>query len=188
MDVLVATDFFTTEVWTLGGLVTYYVLFFIQLGSRQVHMAGVTLHPHDAVDGAGGAQRHHGGVGVPHPGSISSMTVTPSSVPPLSRSSMMQVYPRTAAASVALFECVRGALGAIGQRGSTIAVDAVWRSVRCIMSSPSMSPIITRSASSGQGQCASCFLQSSQDIESCGPIKCRERLGGLLKYYHRKAA
>jgi transposase len=29
MDVLVATDFFTTEVWTLGGLVTYYVLFFL---------------------------------------------------------------------------------------------------------------------------------------------------------------
>jgi putative transposase len=32
MDVLVATDFFTAEVWTLGGLVTYYVLFFIHLG------------------------------------------------------------------------------------------------------------------------------------------------------------
>jgi transposase InsO family protein len=45
MDVLVATDFFTTEVWTLGGLVTYYVLFFIHLGSRQVHIAGVTPHP-----------------------------------------------------------------------------------------------------------------------------------------------
>ncbi len=27
MDVLVATDFFMAEVWTLGGLVTYYVLF-----------------------------------------------------------------------------------------------------------------------------------------------------------------
>src|SRR6266568_4147141 len=27
MEVLVATDFFTAEVWTLGGLVTYYVLF-----------------------------------------------------------------------------------------------------------------------------------------------------------------
>jgi putative transposase len=45
MDVLVATDFFTAEVWTLGGLVTYYVLFFIHLGSRQVHVAGVTPHP-----------------------------------------------------------------------------------------------------------------------------------------------
>src|SRR6266508_2846324 len=45
MDVLVATDFFTAEVWTLGGLVTYYVLFFIHLGSRKVHVAGVTPHP-----------------------------------------------------------------------------------------------------------------------------------------------
>jgi putative transposase len=45
MDVLVATDFFTTEVWTLGGLVTFYVLFFIELGSRRVHIAGVTPHP-----------------------------------------------------------------------------------------------------------------------------------------------
>ncbi len=48
MDVLVATDFFTTEVWTLGGLVTYYVLFFIHLSSRQVHVAGMTPHPNQA--------------------------------------------------------------------------------------------------------------------------------------------
>jgi transposase InsO family protein len=45
IDVLMATDFFTTEVWTLGGLVTYYVLFFIHRGSRKVHLAGVTPHP-----------------------------------------------------------------------------------------------------------------------------------------------
>ena len=48
MDVLVATDFFTAEVWTWGGLVTYYVLFFIHLGSRQVYVAGVTPHPNEA--------------------------------------------------------------------------------------------------------------------------------------------
>ena len=47
MDVLVATDFFTAEVWTLGGLVTYDVLFFIHLGSRRVHVAGVTPHPNE---------------------------------------------------------------------------------------------------------------------------------------------
>src|SRR5437660_10437283 len=45
---IVYTDFFTAEVWTLGGLVTYYVLFFIHLGSRQVHVAGVTPHPTQA--------------------------------------------------------------------------------------------------------------------------------------------
>ena len=44
-DVLWATDFFTTEVWTLGGLVTFYVLFFLHVGSRRVHIAGVTPHP-----------------------------------------------------------------------------------------------------------------------------------------------
>jgi putative transposase len=48
MDVLVATDFCTAEVWTLGGLVTYDILFFIHLGSRKVHIAGMTPHPHEA--------------------------------------------------------------------------------------------------------------------------------------------
>ena len=45
MDVLVATDFFTAEVWTTAGLVTYYVLFCIHLASRKVYMAGVTPYP-----------------------------------------------------------------------------------------------------------------------------------------------
>src|SRR5262249_47592979 len=45
MDVLWATDFFTTEVWTMRGLVTYYVLFVIHLETRRVHIAGVTPHP-----------------------------------------------------------------------------------------------------------------------------------------------
>jgi hypothetical protein len=36
LDVLVATDFFTAEVWTTVGLVTYYVLFFLHL-DRPTH-------------------------------------------------------------------------------------------------------------------------------------------------------
>jgi len=42
MEVLVGTDFFTVEVLTLKGLVTYYVLFFIHLESRRVSLAGMT--------------------------------------------------------------------------------------------------------------------------------------------------
>jgi transposase InsO family protein len=45
MEVLVATDFFTTEVWTWCGLVTYYILFFIHLSSRKIYVAGMTPHP-----------------------------------------------------------------------------------------------------------------------------------------------
>jgi len=44
-DVLVGMDFFTTEVLTLKGLTTYYVLFFIPLESRQVNLAGFTRYP-----------------------------------------------------------------------------------------------------------------------------------------------
>ena len=38
-------DFFTVEVLTWRGLVTYYVLFFLHLGSRRVSVAGITRHP-----------------------------------------------------------------------------------------------------------------------------------------------
>ncbi len=40
-----ATDFFTKKVWTPGGLVEFYVLFFIHIGTRKVHVAGVTPNP-----------------------------------------------------------------------------------------------------------------------------------------------
>jgi hypothetical protein len=33
------------EVCTLKGLVSYYILFFIDIASRSVHIAGITLHP-----------------------------------------------------------------------------------------------------------------------------------------------
>ena len=45
MAVLAGVDFFTVEVLTWRGLVTYYVLFFIHLESRRVCLAGVTRHP-----------------------------------------------------------------------------------------------------------------------------------------------
>jgi Homeodomain-like domain len=45
MAVLAGTDFFTVEVLTWRGLVTYYVLFFLSLETRRVTLAGVTRHP-----------------------------------------------------------------------------------------------------------------------------------------------
>ena len=47
MSVLTGTDFFSVEVLTLRGLVTYYVLFFIHLESRKVEVSGITPHPNE---------------------------------------------------------------------------------------------------------------------------------------------
>jgi putative transposase len=43
--VIAGADFFTTEVWTWQGLVTYYTVFVIDLASRRVHVLGSTPHP-----------------------------------------------------------------------------------------------------------------------------------------------
>jgi putative transposase len=44
-DVLAAVDFTTVEVWTQKGLVTFYLLFVMELATRRVHFAGATANP-----------------------------------------------------------------------------------------------------------------------------------------------
>src|SRR5882762_9227375 len=44
-ECLTATDFLSVEVLTFKGLITYYLLFFIDLASRSVHIGGITPHP-----------------------------------------------------------------------------------------------------------------------------------------------
>jgi putative transposase len=45
LDVFAGADFFAVEVLTGQGLVTYYVLFFLEIGSRRGSLGGVTRHP-----------------------------------------------------------------------------------------------------------------------------------------------
>ena len=42
---IAGADFFTTEVWTWRGLVTFYTVFVIDLASRRVQIVGSTPHP-----------------------------------------------------------------------------------------------------------------------------------------------
>jgi putative transposase len=53
---IAGADFFTSEVWTPRGLITYYTLFVIDLRSRRVHVAGSTPNP-DAAFMAQAARR-----------------------------------------------------------------------------------------------------------------------------------
>jgi putative transposase len=68
MDVLAGTDFFTVEVLTWRGLITYYVLFFLHLETRRITLAGITRHPteewmrqiaRNAIDEQSGYLRQH---------------------------------------------------------------------------------------------------------------------------------
>ena len=42
---IAAADFFTTEVWTVRGLVRHFTLFVIDIATRHVHVAGTTTNP-----------------------------------------------------------------------------------------------------------------------------------------------
>jgi transposase InsO family protein len=45
--IIAGADFFTTEVWTWRGFVTYSTVFVIDLASRRVPIVGSTPHPHE---------------------------------------------------------------------------------------------------------------------------------------------
>jgi putative transposase len=42
---IAAADFFTAELWTVRGLVRYFTLFVIDIATRRVHIAGTTANP-----------------------------------------------------------------------------------------------------------------------------------------------
>jgi putative transposase len=47
-DVLAAIDFTTIDAWTKGGLVTFHLLFVLELATRREQLAGCTSHPTEA--------------------------------------------------------------------------------------------------------------------------------------------
>jgi putative transposase len=188
MDVLVATDFFTAEVWTLGGLVTYYVLFFIHLSSRKIHIAGVTPHPKEAwmvqvarnvtmeewgFLSAGQYLIHDrdGKYGPAFQQLIDTAGITRVPLPP--RSPNLNAYAERWVRSVKE-ECLSRLIlcGEASLRHALTQYVAHFHHER-----------------NHQGKDnVLLFPTGSQDVERAGPMQCRERLGGLLKYYAREAA
>ncbi len=188
MDVLVATDFFTAEVWTLGGLVTYYVLFFLHLGSRKVSVAGMTPHPNEAwmVQVARNATMEEWGFLSPgqyliHDRDakfcpafqqiIDDAGVTRVPLPP--RSPNLNAYAERWVRSVKE-EC----LSRLVLFGEASLRHALTQYVEHFHQERNHQ---------GKGNVL-LFPAVSQDAAPQGPIQCRERLGGLLTYYERKAA
>src|SRR5882757_2729277 len=169
---LAGTDFFTAEVLTLRGLVTYYVLFFIHLESRRVDIAGISVHPDEAW--------------------------------------MKQI-----ARNATMDDCgaLRDCRYLLHDRDTKFT-----RSFRAIIVSGRVEPLapparkeeclskvilfgersLRRALSdyvdhfhaerNHQGKGNVLLFPRATDRHREGPVRCRERLGGLLRYYHQEAA
>ena len=188
MDVLAATDFFTAEVWTKTGLVTYYVLFFIHLATRRVHIAGITPYP----DGQWMTQV--------------ARNVTMADVGFLS-SSRYLIHDRDSKFCEAFQLTVEAVgiktvklparipnLNSFAERWVRSAKDECLsklilfgeRSLRLALKHY-VAHFYEERNHQGKGNLL-LFPSVEQPNPAHGSVRCRERLGGLLKYYYRAAA
>jgi putative transposase len=187
LALLAGTDFFTAEVLTLHGLVTYYVLFFIHLASRRVDIAGITVHPDEAwmkqiarnvtMEECGilldcryllhdrDAKFTHSFRAI-----IASGRVEPLALP--ARSPNLNGYAERWVRSVK-DECLSKVI-LFGERSLRRAVSEYIEHYH--------------SERNHQGKDNVLLFPRAPQLSADGPVQCRERLAGLLRYYHREAA
>jgi putative transposase len=181
------TDFFTAEVLTLRGLVTYYVLIFIYLESRRVYIAGITDHPNEAwmkqiarnatMEGCGALRdcryllhdrdtkftRSFRAI-------VASGGVEPLALP--ARSPNLNAHAERWVRSVKE-ECLSKVI-LFGERSLRRALSNYVDHFH--------------GERNHQGKGNVLLFPRATDWPREGPVRCRERLGGLLRYYHREAA
>ena len=187
LALLAGTDFFTAEVLTLRGLVTYYVLFFIHLESRRVNIAGITVHPDElwmkqiarnaTMEGCGVLRdcRH-----LLHDRDtkftrsfhaiIASGRIKPLALP--ARSPNLNAYAERWIRSVKE-ECLSKVI-LFGERSLRRALSNYVDHFHA--------------ERNHQGKGNVLLFPRVTDRQREEPMRCRARLGGLLRYYHREAA
>jgi transposase InsO family protein len=188
MDVLWATDFFSTEVWTLGGLVTFYVLFFIKLDTREVRIAGVTAHPGEAwmIQMARNLTMEEWGVLKPGQYLIHDRDTK-------FCASFQQILDRAGVKRLPLPPHSPN-LNAIAERWVRSVKDEAL-SKMILFGERSLYHVLSQYVEhyhaerchQGLGNIIP-FPKPSPANDREGSIQCHERLGGLLKFYERKAA
>lgn len=126
---LVAADFLTVEVWKLHGLITYYILFFIELPTRAVKIAGITTSPTEAwmVQLARNAADAEDGILVGKSHLIVDRDAKYSRDWRVRRRAGRRGYP--APAEVTQPQRLRGAVRALDQRRMPRSNDLHWRGI-----------------------------------------------------------
>jgi transposase InsO family protein len=187
LALLAGTDFFTAEVLTLRGLMTYYVLFFIHLESRRIYVAGITVHPNEAwmkqiarnatMDDCGALRDcryllHDRDTKFTQSfrAIIASGRVEPLALP--ARSPNLNAYAERWVRSVKE-ECLSKVI-LFGERSLRRALSNY------------VDHFYAERNHQGKGNVL--LFPRVNDRQREGPVRCRERLGGLLRYYHREAA
>jgi putative transposase len=186
-DVLAAIDFTTVEVWTKRGLVTFYLLFVMELHTRRVHWAGCTTSPHEAWMKQTARELTSAGDGflegkryvlmdrdakfsASFRATLQQADVEPVVLPP--RSPNLNSHLERFFGSLRA-ECL--------DRMIFFGEESLRRAVKNYLAHH-------HQERNHQGLGNRLIAPGDEVGRAVGEIDCRERLGGLLRYYYRRAA
>ena len=189
MDVLAGTDFFTVEVLTWRGLVTYYVLFFLHLETRRISLAGITRHPteewmtqmaRNAVDEESGYLRQHRYVLHDRDTKFCAdfrKTLATGGV------KCLRLPPRSPNLNAFAERWVRSVKSECLSHFILFGEGSLRRALKNFCEH-------YHTERNHQGKENVLLFPGGEDLLTSrgSSIECRERLGGLLKYYYRRAA
>ncbi len=185
-EVMGAADFTTVEVWTCRGLVTFYILVVMRLSTRRVEIAGVTPNPNaawmqqagrnltDCYDGFLNDTRYllldRDKKFLPLCGVLESTQTKVVLLPP--RSPNLNAYIERYMRSMK-FECLSKMIffGEKSLRRALAEFTEHYHSER-----------------NHQGIRNKIIDYREEGGLKSSPVQCRERLGGMLRYYYRDAA
>jgi transposase InsO family protein len=185
-DQIVASDFFTVEVWTCTGLKRFVVLFFIDLSTRRVVLGGIARSPNglwmtqiarnltDAVDGFFTGKRfliHDRDplYTMEFVNILADTGVQSVKLPP--RSPNLNAYAERFVRTIKE-DCL--------ERMIFFGEDALRRAVREF--------IVHYHGEESPGPAKPVDRSHRERATKTGPVRRRKRLGGMLNYYYREAA
>src|SRR5882757_6601298 len=186
-ECLSATDFLSVEVCTVRGLVTHYVLFFINVAPRSVHIGGITPHPDN--DWMAQAARN---VTDTYDGFLRDKRYLIMDRDTKYSDAFRGIITR-AGTNVVRLPPRSPNLNAFAERFiRSIKEECLNRMI--FVSQASLRHAIGQylthyhSERNHQGLGNRLLIPSGGVYEPCVPVKRRKRLGGMLSYYHREAA
>ena len=182
-----ATDFTTVEVWTRNGLVTFYVLAVMHLKTRCVQIAGITPSPYatwmkqvcrnltDCEDGFLNDTKH---LIVDRDTSFIAMREF---LEKNTQTKVVLLPPKSPNLNAYMERWFRSLKSECLDRMIFFGQKSLERAVR--------EYVEHYHAERNHQGLGNQLIEPGGDVGSAsGHIECRERLGGMLKYYHRRAA
>jgi transposase InsO family protein len=186
-ELIVAADFFTIEVWTTKGLQRFIVLFFIEVSTRRVQIAGISAVANglwmnqiarnltDSVDGLLTGKRYLIHDRDPLFTAEFLRILADSGV------KLVKLPPRSPNLNAYAERFVRTIKESCLDRMILFGEDALRKSVQEFTAHYHVER-------NHQGLGNRLILPDSAHVGTTGEIRRRERLGGMLNYYYREAA